>query len=213
VLGARLLFIVQELPYYLSHPKELFSLQFQGLTSFGGVFAGVAVVAFWAKRTKVPFRKYADLYAPAFLAGHIIGRFGCLFNGCCFGGKCPPNLPWGIHVAGSEFLHHPAQIYDSAMNLAALGILLAYEKRNHALGQAAALFFVLHGLTRFIYEFWRAGTVDQVNRGEASSTYWGMLPITEAQGVALAMVVVGAVLMLVYARKPQAVTVVEQHPA
>jgi prolipoprotein diacylglyceryltransferase len=65
------------------------------------------------------------------------------------------------------------------------------------------MLFVLHGLTRFIYEFWRAGTVEQVNRGEASSTYWGTLPITEAQGVALAMMAVGIVLLFVYARKAQ----------
>ena len=203
VLGARLLFILQDLSFYLSHPKELFSIQFQGLTSFGGVFAGVAVVAIWSRRTGVPFRRYADLFAPGFLAGHVIGRFGCFFNGCCFGGVCPTNTPWGIHVAGSTILHHPAQIYDSVMNLVALFALLAYEKRAHALGQVAAMFFVLHGLTRFIYEFWRAGTVDQVNRGEASSTYWGTLPITEAQGVALAMMAVGFVLLFVYARKAQ----------
>ena len=43
VLGARLVFIVQELPHYLSHPSELFTLQFQGLTSFGGLFFGMAL--------------------------------------------------------------------------------------------------------------------------------------------------------------------------
>src|ERR1700722_18416909 len=42
VLGARVVFIVQELPYYLAHPKELWTFQFQGLTSFGGLFFGMA---------------------------------------------------------------------------------------------------------------------------------------------------------------------------
>src|SRR5258708_39320752 len=37
VIGARALFILQELPYYLQHKDELFSIQFQGLTSFGAL--------------------------------------------------------------------------------------------------------------------------------------------------------------------------------
>ena len=41
VVGARLLFILQDLPYYLSHRSELFSIQFQGLTSFGGLLSAV----------------------------------------------------------------------------------------------------------------------------------------------------------------------------
>jgi phosphatidylglycerol:prolipoprotein diacylglycerol transferase len=202
VLGARAMFIIQELPYYLKNTDELFSLQFKGLTSFGGLFVGAAVVAVWARRNNVPFRTIGDLFAPGFLLGHIIGRVGCLLNGCCFGGACPPSTPWGIHVEGSNLLHHPAQIYDSLMNLAALGFLLWFERRkNHAVGQVAGLMFVLHGLARFIYEFWRAGTVAQVARGEASSTYWGSLPITQAQAVAIGMMVFGAFLLALYARR------------
>src|SRR2546421_10567279 len=40
VIGARLLFILQDLPYYLSHRSELVSIQFQGLTSFGSLIFG-----------------------------------------------------------------------------------------------------------------------------------------------------------------------------
>lgn len=202
IIGARIVFIAQEWDHYSKHLNELLTLRFEGLTSFGGLFFGAAVVALWAYRYRIPFRNLADLFAPGFLIGHVIGRIGCLLNGCCFGGVCPPDMPWGIHVEGSPVLHHPAQAYDSLMNLAALGLILAFEKRPHRRGQVAGLFFVLHGLTRFIYEFWRAGSDAQVARGDASSTYWGTLPITQAQGMAIGLILIGAVMFAVFARKP-----------
>lgn len=197
VIGARVVFILQELPYYLAHRSELFSLQFKGLTSFGGLLFGMAAVILWSIRHKVRVLNVLDLCAPAFVIGHAIGRIGCLLNGCCFGGACSPGLPWGIHVEGSPVLHHPAQAYDTLMNLAVFGILLWRERRRFNTGQLAGLALALHGLTRVIYEFWRAGTVAQVNANEASSTYWGNLPFTQAQAMAAVLVLAGVGLYLV----------------
>jgi phosphatidylglycerol:prolipoprotein diacylglycerol transferase len=205
VLGARIVFILQELPEYLKHPNELLTLQFQGLTSFGGLFFGMAVLIVWAVRKKKSIMRLLDLCAPAFVLGHAIGRIGCLLNGCCYGNSCPDTFPLGVHVEGSQFLHYPAQAYDSLMNLAALGILLWIERRRPRFGFTASeslihgtvkeapraglitgLALILHGLARFVYEFWRAG---------ASSTYWGSLPITQAQAMALGLVLGGLIIV------------------
>jgi phosphatidylglycerol:prolipoprotein diacylglycerol transferase len=192
IFGARIVFIVQELPYYLKHPDQLLTLQFRGLTSFGGLIFGALAVVWWCRKQRVPVLNMLDVAAPGFLIGHIIGRFGCLLNGCCFGGACPPDLPWGITVAGSTHLHHPAQVYDAGMNLMVLAGLLLIESRGALfVGQLTGLTLMLHGVTRFIYEFWRAGSLEQVARNEASSTYWGSLPITQAQAFALVLVVIG----------------------
>src|SRR5512137_2508744 len=40
VIGARLFYIAQNLKHYSANPSELITLQFQGLTSFGGVVFG-----------------------------------------------------------------------------------------------------------------------------------------------------------------------------
>lgn len=196
ILGARVAFIIQELPYYLDpkHRSELLSFQFAGLTSFGGVIVGILVMVLWAKKHDWPARTVLDTIAPAGLVGHAIGRVGCLLNGCCFGGQCPSDLPWGIHIDHIPALMHPAQIYDALMNLAGVGFILWIEKRGfQARGQIFALALVVHGLSRFIYEFWRAGTQAQVDAGLASSTYWSPLPITQAQAMAAVLVVVGLV--------------------
>ena len=93
-------------------------------------------------------------------------------------------------------LHYPAQIFDSAMNLVVLGILLKIESKSPRPWVIFSGFLILHGLTRFIYELWRAGTESQVKAGLASSTYWGSLPITQAQGVALFMMALGGIVLL-----------------
>lgn len=201
ILGARVLFLIQELPYYSKHLDQVFSLKFEGLTSFGGIIFAVPVMVWWARKHQASYAKLFDLFAPAFMLGHVFGRVGCLLNGCCYGGVCDAKFPLGVHFADAPGLHHPAQAYDSVMNLIGLGILLAYEKRGFRPGQGVGAFLVLHGLTRFIYEFWRAGTDDQVRTGLASSTYWGSLPITQAQGVALAMMLIGGVVWFFAGRR------------
>ncbi|MEA2552402.1 MAG: phosphatidylglycerol---prolipoprotein diacylglyceryl transferase [Fimbriimonadaceae bacterium] len=199
IIGARLLFILQELPYYLKHRDELFSLQFQGLTSFGALLFGFVAYAWFAWRQKRPLRDVLDVVAPSALLGHAIGRIGCLLNGCCYGVATQGGF--GVHVDSTDVLHVPAQLFDSLMTLAALGLLLWIEKRGLHRGQSFSLFLVFYGVTRFIYEFWRAGTVEEVQKGIASSTYWGSLPITQAQGVALVMILVGAGMYLVLQRR------------
>jgi phosphatidylglycerol:prolipoprotein diacylglycerol transferase len=198
VLGARAFFILQEWKYYSAHTSEVFSLQFAGLTSFGGVVFGMVGLFLWARKSKVSFMRLLDVLSGPFLIAHAIGRVGCLLNGCCYGGVC--DLPWGIHVADVPgHLFHPAQIYDSLMNIAAFGILIWRERKTIAYGRSFSLAMMLHGTARFIYEFWRAGTVEQVKAGLATSTYMGSLPITDAQVAALALVAAG-LLTLLYAR-------------
>lgn len=179
VLGARIGFILQELPFYLANPDYLFTLQFKGLTSFGGIVAGFLGLVWMAKRFKAPLASFLDVAAIPMLVGHAIGRFGCLLNGCCYGGRC--DLPWGIPVEDQTGLFHPAQVYDSLMITGGIVMLLALERRGLKPGQSAVLAVIIYSLSRFIYEFWRAGTPAEVKAGFATSTYFAGLPVTEAQ--------------------------------
>ncbi|AIE87062.1 prolipoprotein diacylglyceryl transferase [Fimbriimonas ginsengisoli] len=204
ILGARILFLVQDIPYYSKHLNEVFSLTFAGLTSFGALITGGAYVIYWAKKHHARLGNLCDLLAPGFMLAHVFGRIGCFLNGCCYGGVCDASVPWATHFEGVVGLHHPAQLYDSLMNLVGLGLLLLYERKGFRPGQVTGMFLILHGLTRFIYEFWRAGTDQEVQTGLASSTYWtkiGSLQITQAQGVALAMIVGGVVLWFLAGRR------------
>ncbi|MFZ4506361.1 MAG: prolipoprotein diacylglyceryl transferase [Fimbriimonas sp.] len=196
VLGARIAYIIQHVPDYAGHWDRLLTLQFQGLTSFGGVILGGALAIVWARRAKWSVRTMLDVLAPAFILGHIIGRFGCLLNGCCYGAKC--ELPWAIHIHDLEGRYHPAQVYDSAMNMVVLFAVLQIERRGHFRpGQLFGLVLALHGVTRIVYEVWRAG---------ASSEYLAGSMFTVAQLAALILSLVGVACFFAFSRGRSQVT-------
>ena len=183
IVGARVLFILQELPYYLAHKDQLLSVQFQGLTSYGGILFGAAYVGFYAKKKGIDLLRVFDLFGPGLLLGHVFGRIGCLLNGCCYGPIAPPGFRFGVSVDGDYMKHIPAQAYDSLMTLAGLLLLLGLEKLGFRRGQSFGGTLIVYGVSRFIYELWRAGV---------SSTYMKGLPITEAQAIAIVLVLAGS---------------------
>jgi phosphatidylglycerol:prolipoprotein diacylglycerol transferase len=182
ILGARIFFIAQRLPYYLAHTDELFSLQMQGLTSFGGFIIGGIAAAIWCRRKKLSVIGFLDLAGPAFLLGHAVGRIGCLLNGCCHGAIATSAFPFTVYSAEARAQTVPAQLYDSAMNLIVFFLVLRLEKRSTKPGYTFGLVFLLHGITRFIYEFFRAGS---------SSTTIGGSPFTEGHVMAIAVSLFG----------------------
>lgn len=204
VLGARVGFIVQELGYYTAHPDKLLSLKFQGLTSYGGLVGGLIALLFLARKHKVPARTYLDLAGVPLLLGHAIGRIGCLLNGCCYGGQC--TLPWGIHVDGQPGLFHPAQVYDSLMTLGGMFVLIQIEKRGLRPGQSVCLAVIFYSVSRFIYEFWRAGTQAEVDAGLRTSTTIAGTPFTEAHVFALLVIIVGCIGFFLLQRTPKPIT-------
>ncbi len=199
ILFARLGYIVQEWDRFSQHPNELWSFRFEGLTSFGGVVGALLGIYVYTRRAKVPTLAFFDIASVPLLAAHAIGRLGCLLNGCCYGHRTEE---WfGVRVIPLQGLFTPAQVFDSAYVLVGAFLILLFERRKRPDGQSIALTVLFWGVARFFYEFSRAGTNEEVARGAASSTYWGSLPITQAQGAALVMVVVGAALFVVFGRK------------
>jgi phosphatidylglycerol---prolipoprotein diacylglyceryl transferase len=191
IIGARIVFILQ-VPQFWERWRDFMTLRFDGLTSFGGLGFGIAALGIWAWRTKSSFIKLLDLLLPGFVLGHIIGRIGCLLNGCCHGRVCAVDATWCVAVPHSEALHFPAQAVDSAMNVPVLFALLWFERRRPGIGQVSALFFILHGATRFIYEIFRAG---------ASSELIGGTPVTHAQVFSLFMMALGGFLFVYFGRR------------
>ena len=187
ILGARVFFIAQEYHFYFSHPRELLTIQFQGLTSFGGFIVGSLAAAWACKKKGIPPMAFLDVIAPAFLLGHAIGRVGCLLNGCCHGAPAKSAFPFLVYSVENKQYNVPAQMYDSAMNIGALFLLLWLEKRYPKQGFSFGMMMVLHGFARFIYEFFRAGS---------SSTTIGNLPFTEGHVMAVGIMIVGALIVL-----------------
>jgi phosphatidylglycerol:prolipoprotein diacylglycerol transferase len=73
-----------------------------GLEFLGGLLgATLAIVIYlWIKRESL--RVYLDILTPGAMLGLALGRVGCFFNGCCFGGICEhpvthaPEYVWAV---------------------------------------------------------------------------------------------------------------------
>lgn len=204
ILGARIGYIVQEWGYYSQHPEEIWTLRFEGLTSFGGVLFALLGLIVFARRAKISGWAFLDVVAAPLLVAHAVGRVGCLLNGCCYGH--PTDAWYGVSISpGVATLFEPAQIYEGFLVMVGVGLLLLFERKRRALGTSFAFALLVWGGARFIYEFFRAGTEEEVARGLASSTYWGTLPLTQAHVAAVVMVLVGAFVWLFVSRakRPQ----------
>jgi phosphatidylglycerol---prolipoprotein diacylglyceryl transferase len=182
ILGARIMFIAIEWKTYAGNWNEIFKIQMDGLTSFGGLLGGAIGLLLYSKFKKVPMAGILDSVGVPVLIAHGIGRIGCLLNGCCHGQFCATSPP-GVHVAGKPGFYYPAQLADTGIVLlGAILVFLMEKKFQLAKGVSVSLAMGTYGLSRFIYEFLRAG---------ASSTTIGGTNFTDAHIAGLVMALVG----------------------
>jgi phosphatidylglycerol---prolipoprotein diacylglyceryl transferase len=164
LVGAKLLLLVID--------REKFSLSASGIMDlvrsagvfYGGLITAVAVALWYLWRHKMPMWTVTDVFAPGIALGHVIGRLGCLFAGCCFGR--PANVPWAI-TFHNDFAHqnvgtplgiplHPTQLYEAGAELLILGFLLALERKGPGYpGRTFWSYMLLYGISRFVIEMYR----------------------------------------------------------
>jgi phosphatidylglycerol:prolipoprotein diacylglycerol transferase len=141
IIGARLLYIIENAAYYLKEPLEITMLQHGGLSWFGGLLAGLIVGLVYLKRRNLPVYKILDLVAPFLALAQAIGRIGCFLNGCCF---------------GTIFNFIPTQLYSSLILTLIFLLLRFLQDRPHQEGKIFFLYLLLYSAKRFFIEFWRA---------------------------------------------------------
>ncbi len=163
LIGARILFILIDLEYYLSHPSEIIMLHRGGLAYFGGLaLASLSGFAYLRKVSLNPW-KTIDLIIPYIVLGESIVRVGCFLNGCCYG--TPTDLPWAVSFPplSAAYAHfgyaplHPAQLYQAVANFAIFLLLLRSSKRYD--GEIFLMYLLLYSLSRFFIEFLRGDSI------------------------------------------------------
>jgi len=171
LIGAKLLLLITDFRTFAANPRELLSLARSGGVFYGGLILAVAVALFYIRKIGLPLWTTCDVFAPGIALGHVIGRFGCLFAGCCYGK--PTTVPWAITFTdpfaasnvGTPLNQplHPTQLYEAGAELLILGVLLATERKGKPFaGRTFWLYMLLYAISRFIIEFYRGderGTV------------------------------------------------------
>jgi phosphatidylglycerol:prolipoprotein diacylglycerol transferase len=195
--GAKLLLLIVEWDTYGRNASELLTLVRSGGVFYGGLIAAVVVALWYLRRHRMPVWHVTDVFAPGIALGHVIGRVGCLFAGCCFGK--PATVPWAI-TFHNEYARqnvgtplniplHPTQLYEAGAELLILVLLLTTERRGRPFaGRTFWGYMLLYGVSRFVIEFFR---------GDSRGTI-GMF--STSQFVSL-LIIPLSIVMLVYLRR------------
>lgn len=190
VVGARLGFVVQNLPYFLAHPGRILAAWEGGLSMHGVMVGGVVAALIFTRRRQIPFLPFADVMVPSLLLGQAIGRWGNFFNQELFG--YPTDVPWKMYIRpenrppafAHEAFFHPTFLYESVWNAAGVLFLLWYRRQPYAReGDVFFLYFAVYSLGRFLVEFFR------IERPWAAG-------LTLAQWVSLGLIAAGIALTL-----------------
>src|SRR6186713_3065900 len=164
LIGAKLLLLITDFRTFTSNPRELLSLVRSGGVFYGGLILAVVVALWYIRRIGLPLWTTCDVFAPGIALGHVVGRFGCLFAGCCYGK--PTTVPWAITFTNPYAAAnvgtplgvplHPTQLYEAGAEALILAVLLATERRGRPYpGRTFWLYMLLYAISRYIIEMFR----------------------------------------------------------
>lgn len=223
IVGARLYYVIFSWDYYKQDLTRIFKIREGGLAIFGGVIAGVLVLAIFAKVRKQSFLQMTDTLAMSLLLGQIMGRWGNFFNREAFGGFTDGFLAMQIPVDYFESVGrlneiratglldhtvdvvvngvtttciqvHPTFLYESLWNLGVLLFIFFYRKKKKFDGELFALYLMGYGAGRFWIEGLR---VDQLQIGDTGLAVSQILSLVLCVGAF-------ATILLVRRKKKQA---------
>lgn len=159
LIGAKVLFLIVELPTIIADPSVLFYMIFGGFVFYGGVIGGIVGAWIYARHYKVPLIAYFDVAAPSLALGQAVGRVGCFMAGCCYGMEVEGPFsvyypPGGAAPAGVPLL--ATQLMETAFLLLLTVALLIILAKSKKVGVPLAIYFISYGVWRFIIEFFRS---------------------------------------------------------
>ena len=152
IIGARILYVIENITYYLRNPLEIIMLQLGGLSWFGGLLLGFFSGSAYLKKKRLSIYRILDLISPFVALGQAIGRVGCLLNGCCFGEVSK----FGIYFQANKLMLIPTQIYSSLVLIFIFIILRFLQERPHKEGEIFFAYLIFYSIKRFFIEFCRA---------------------------------------------------------
>ena len=167
ILGARLLHVFVNWPYYSQNLSYIFAFRRGGLAIQGAMLAGIITLIIFTRIRKLDFWLWADIVIPGLLLGQAIGRWGNFFNQEAFGR--PTSLPWGIFIDQAnrpanyisfEYFH-PTFFYESMANFLLFALLIfmhwLYRKKpgRMAYGLILSMYLGIYAIYRTFIEYYR----------------------------------------------------------
>ena len=150
-LGAKVVYLLAEGWMFWDHPDR-WQIWLTGKTILGALLFGYPAAELGKKFLGYK-RVTGDWFALAVVPGIILGRVGCLLQGCCNGRECAAAW-WTVRdAAGVD--RWPSVPLEMAFNLAAWSVLLTLHRAGRQRGQLFHLYLMSYGVFRFVHEFAR----------------------------------------------------------
>lgn len=196
IICARAYYVAFEWEHYRDNLLDVFAVWKGGLAIHGGLIGGVLAGTWYVRKHRLPFLLMGDLLMPSVILGQAIGRWGNFINQEAHGGpvsaafmaRFPAFIRDQMLINGQYY--HPTFLYESLWNLLVFGILIwmLYRWKRFD-GQVLFSYMVLYSIGRFFIEGMRTDSL----------LIGGTLRV--AQLVSLSLIVLGLVLLIVFAVK------------
>lgn len=184
LIGARVGFVLAHWENYASDISQAFSLSRSALSAGEGLIVGVLTILIYSQKNKVPLGIFFDALAPGLALALAIGQLGAFLGGEGLGS--PSTVPWAVEIAGTP--RHPLQLYEAAVALLSLGLLLGLNYSPWP-GFSFWLLVTLYSAGRLFLEIFRA-------RPQLTGNGYLL-----AQIVSLAVVIAGLMIMAYFFNK------------
>lgn len=171
LIGARIYYVVFEWDSYKNNLLEIFNVRGGGMAIYGGVIAAFATLFVWCRFKKKDPRQVGDTAMAGLLLGQVIGRWGNFTNREVFGeysdGLLAMRIPLeavrdrtditdniSAHIAqGTNYIQvHPTFLYESALNLLLMVVILLYLRHRKFRGEICLMYLGGYGIIRFFVE-------------------------------------------------------------
>lgn len=157
ILGGRIGYcLFYNLPFYATHPLQVFYVWDGGMSFHGGAIGVLFALWLFAKKTGKAYFTVTDFGVPVVPLGLGAGRIGNFINAELWGR--PTDVPWAMIFPTDPYQlpRHPSQLYEFALEGVVLFLLLwIYSRKPRPAATVTGLFGVGYGLARITVEFFR----------------------------------------------------------
>ena len=150
-LGAKLVYLGAE-GWLHWHDANRWVILATGKSVTGALLGGYFAVEI-AKRALGYRGTTGDWFAVIVPVGIVLGRVGCILNGCCLGRACEPS--WFTMNDANGAARWPAALVELLFNALMLGVILILRRQKILPGQHFHIYLMAYGLFRFFHEFLR----------------------------------------------------------
>lgn len=198
IIGARLYYILFDLPQYIADPIQIFNIRSGGLAIYGGLIAGAITLYFFTKYHFISMWTFLDIAAPSVLLAQAIGRWGNFMNHEAYGPVTARVFLENLHIPRfiidnmyiEGFYRQPTFLYESVWSLIGFILLLFLRNKKHLLkkGEVLLVYVMWYSFGRFFIEGLRTDSL----------YFLGVIRISQLLS---AFLFVGTIILFIWRRK------------